>query len=117
MCDFPRCSAPPDLTYIGRDLCRKHWGQLCEAETPEQEDHLLERIGLIRVQGEVYKRTRARIEGRQACDSQGERQDEKPTGLETGVEHVLDAGAEPAWSSTELLEGGSCADNEASAAV
>lgn len=117
MCDFPRCSAPAELTYIGRELCRRHWGQLCEAETPEQEDRLLERIGLIRVQGNVCKRTRARIEGRQACDSRGERQDEKPTGLETGVEHVLDAGAEPAWSSTESLEGGTRADDEAATAV
>lgn len=113
MCDVPRCSASTELTYIGRGLCGKHWSQLCDAETPDQEDRFLERLGLIRVDGQVCKRTRARIEDRQACDSRGGRQDEKPTGLETGVEHVLDVGAEPTWSSDNgrLAEGGACADS------
>lgn len=101
-CRFGKCSGLPELTYIGQPVCRRHWEQLCSCETAEAEGALLEQIGLIRVNGEVYKRTRARSEDRQACDSQRERQDEKPTGLVTGVEHVLDVGAEPTWSSNSI---------------
>lgn len=32
-CAWPHCrSAEIELTYLGRPLCRKHWGRLCQMQ-------------------------------------------------------------------------------------
>lgn len=46
-CDFPKCRNLTELVYIGRNVCNKHWGQLCEADS-KTEKRLLKKIGLVR---------------------------------------------------------------------
>ena len=53
VCDFPRCRQPGVLIYLGRDLCCKHWKELCELEA-EAELARLKELDLTRTaQGEV----------------------------------------------------------------
>lgn len=62
-CDIPKCKQSDHYSYIGKDLCEKHWQQLCESydKGPAVENKLLARINLRRnkdgvvVQiGEIY---------------------------------------------------------------
>lgn len=46
-CSFPRCKHQSSVVYIGRDICNKHWCELCETEG-KTEKGLLKKIGLVR---------------------------------------------------------------------
>lgn len=49
-CDFPRCHDESGYTYIGKQVCQRHWALLCQAydEDAAKEKRLLAKIGLIR---------------------------------------------------------------------
>lgn len=54
MCEWPRCSQLPVMSYINKPLCAKHWRKLCDAGDKESE--FLAKIGLIRTEsGSVIK--------------------------------------------------------------
>ncbi len=40
-CAFRKCRADTDLTYLGKPICGRHWGQWCE-----RTDELRKRLGL-----------------------------------------------------------------------
>ena len=46
-CDFPKCRIEADIGYIGRNICLKHWEELCNAD-PKTEKRILKKIGLRR---------------------------------------------------------------------
>jgi hypothetical protein len=46
-CAWPRCrSAEIELTYLGRQLCRKHWDRLCEMQDEGRGADARELLGL-----------------------------------------------------------------------
>ncbi len=51
-CDFPKCKNLTELVYIGRNVCNKHWEQLCEVDS-KTEKRLLRKIRLVRNDGGV----------------------------------------------------------------
>jgi len=46
-CSFPRCKRYADLGYIGIEVCREHWAELCDADS-KTEKRLLKKVGLKR---------------------------------------------------------------------
>ena len=69
MCDFPKCREFPVITYIGKELCGKHWAQLSNLEG-EKEQKMLNKIGLLRSkEGKVLRITPKRIEELNDVDS------------------------------------------------
>ena len=47
ICNFPKCHNQAAIGYMNKEICEKHWEQLCLA-TESAENKLLKKINLYR---------------------------------------------------------------------
>lgn len=55
-CSWPKCKKETELVYLSKELCSPHWAKICDAKSKEEEQKILNEIGLMRnSEGEVVK--------------------------------------------------------------
>jgi len=56
-CEFPYCRNDAIYNYIGVCICHKHWAEIADCNSPENESKILAKIGLMRNEnGSVVER-------------------------------------------------------------